>query len=155
MSLFCSRLKNTGISVLFTQLSKLMATLFCTSFIHVFFCLTWKNRCVTTKVSGFLPVFVSDTLWKEYRKGRGEKKNTKKKKTMNTCCKGQYPASICGHWVHAACPLPHIRQGPIVTCNRTNTKKKEIGIVKPRSKPQWVKIMPKQSNIKVLFGWDF
>lgn len=48
------------------------------------------------------------------------------KKVLNTYCKGQYPASICGHWEHAAYPLHRIRQGPIVTCNRTNTKKTRL-----------------------------
>ena len=50
----------------------------------------------------------------------------KGKKVLNTYCKGQYPASICGHWEHEAYPLHRIRQGPIVTCNRTNTKKTRL-----------------------------
>ena len=43
---------------------------------------------------------------------------------MNVYCtyyRGQYLASICGHWEREAYPLHHIHQGPIAVCSRTNT----------------------------------
>ena len=46
------------------------------------------------------------------------------KKVMNTYCRGQYRASICGHWARVACQHPHTRRDPIVAYNRTNTVKK-------------------------------
>ena len=43
---------------------------------------------------------------------------------MNVYCtyyRGQYLASICGHWEREAYPLHRIHQGPIAVCSRTNT----------------------------------
>ena len=45
---------------------------------------------------------------------------------MNVYCtyyRGQYLASICGHWEREAYPLHRIHQGPIAVCSHTNTKK--------------------------------